>query len=103
MFTQRIMRAASNFAQTKIQKSPIKMLQLFQNNNTSAKCLLGEHLSRCYEVRKPERSWTVLTTYMGSCCDASGKAVRLFKLQIQSMRKIMPENMLYQLQTTTEG
>ena len=47
MFTQKTLRAAINFAQTenpKISRGeyPIKMMELFQNNNTSAQCLLCE-------------------------------------------------------------
>lgn len=46
MFTQKTLRAALNFAQTenlKITDYQIKMLELFQNNNTSVQCLLGDH------------------------------------------------------------
>ena len=47
MFTQKRLRVALTFAQTQNPKItneyPIKTLELFQNNDTSAQCLLGEH------------------------------------------------------------
>ena len=47
MVTKKTLRAALNFKQTENPKITsehrIKTLELFQNNNTSAQCLLGEH------------------------------------------------------------
>ena len=43
VFTQKTLLAALNFAQ--MENLKIKIVELFQNNNTSTQCLLGEHIT----------------------------------------------------------